>query len=131
MWTTSRHSTTASGTPPAPAVLASREESAMLGAVDALAAMVDARDHSTADHAADVAAMSTQLAFALGCDANAAHLVGLAARLHDIGKVVVPDAILKKRGPLTPEEWDVIKRHPVVGGGVAGRAPALRSIAPI
>ena len=41
------------------------------------------------------------------------------------------DAILKKRGPLTPEEWDVIKRHPVVGGGVAGRAPALRSIAPI
>jgi diguanylate cyclase (GGDEF)-like protein len=113
------------------AVLSSRDEHAMIGAVEALAAMVDARDHGTASHAADVSRMSTQLAFGLGCTSNESHFIGLAAQLHDIGKVIVPDAVLKKSGPLTDVEWDVIRQHPIVGAEVASGAPALRSIAPI
>jgi two-component system cell cycle response regulator len=109
----------------------SREEQAMLGAVEALAAVVDARDNYTASHSADVAVLAQRVAMMLGCDANQTHLIGLAARLHDIGKVAVPDAVLRKPARLTDDEWLVIRRHPGIGADIAARIPRLRSITPL
>ncbi len=109
----------------------SREEAALAGTVEALAALVDARDAYTGGHAHDVAVLALRVALALGLDAAEARMVGLAARLHDVGKVAVPDAILRKPGRLTEEEWAVMRTHPAVGGDVVGRAPALRALAPI
>lgn len=109
----------------------SRDEQGLLGAVEALALLVDVRDSYTGRHAQGVADMSRKLAVALGCDAGEARAIGLAGRLHDVGKVVVPDAILQKPGPLTHGEWDLVKRHPGVGAEVLGHIPSLRMIAPL
>ncbi len=109
----------------------SREETALVGTVEALAALVDARDSYTGQHAQAVATLALRVALALGLDASEARMVGLAARLHDVGKVVVPDAILRKPARLTEEEWVTMRRHPVVGADVVGRAPALRALAPV
>ncbi len=115
----------------ADAAISGREEQALLGAVEALAAVVDARDSYVGAHSADVAVLSQRLALTLGCDANQTHLVGLAARLHDVGKVGVPDVILNKPGRLTDDEWQLIQQHPAVGADIAGRIPRLRSITPL
>ncbi len=109
----------------------SREAAALLGTVEALAALVDARDQHTAQHAQDVAAVALRLALTLGLDPAEARVVSLAARLHDIGKVAAPDAVLQKPGRLTEEEWLVIRQHPVVGAAVVERVPAIRAFAPL
>jgi HD-GYP domain-containing protein (c-di-GMP phosphodiesterase class II) len=53
-------------------------------------------------------------------------LIGLAGRLHDVGKIALPDTVLQKPGLLTAEEWALIRAHPTVGAEVVGRLPALR-----
>jgi HD-GYP domain-containing protein (c-di-GMP phosphodiesterase class II) len=122
-----------------PAVLALREETsensrdglALAGAIDALAMLVDARDSYTGTHAQDVSRLAHAVALQLGLGAGEAQLISVAARLHDVGKVAVPDAILRKQGTLTEEEWAIMRTHPVVGAEVVGLIPALRPIAPI
>jgi putative nucleotidyltransferase with HDIG domain len=114
-----------------PRTAGAHEEAALLGTVEALAALFEARDPSTGKHAAEVAALASRLALALGLDTSDAHAVGLAGRLHDIGKVGIPDTILHKPTRPSPDEWAVIERHPVVGAAVVSRVPALRVLAPI
>ena len=109
----------------------SREQQALLGTVEALAAVVDARDSYTAAHSVEVATLSQRLAVSVGCNAKETHLIGLAARLHDIGKIAIPDAILNKPGRLTKGEWQIITKHPAIGAEIAGRIPALRAITPL
>lgn len=109
----------------------SREDAALVGTVEALASLVDARDSYTGRHTHDVAALTLRLALALGLDASEARMIGLAARLHDVGKVAIPDAVLQKSARLTDEEWTLMRQHPVVGADVVGRVPALRGLAPI
>jgi diguanylate cyclase (GGDEF)-like protein len=106
-----------------------RDEDALTGAVEALALLVDERDSYTGAHAARVSELSRRLATELRCDAADTSTIGMAARLHDIGKVAVPDAILMKPGRLTDEEWVLIHKHPVVAAEVLSRIPALRPIA--
>ncbi len=108
-----------------------RDGHLLFGAVEALVALVDARDRYTAAHSTEVANLCRQAALALGCDANEAHVIGLAARLHDIGKVAVPDAVLTKRGRLDSDEWELIRRHPMIGADIAGRIPALCDALPL
>jgi two-component system cell cycle response regulator len=110
---------------------AAGEEDATSGPVEALALLLDERDASTGAHSAEVANLAGRLAVELGCDRSQLSAIRLAARLHDIGKVAVSDAILVKPGPLTEGEWVVMKQHPVVGAEVLGLIPALRSIAPL
>jgi HD-GYP domain-containing protein (c-di-GMP phosphodiesterase class II) len=64
-------------------------------------------------------------------DTSEAHLVGLAGRLHDIGEIAVPDALLEKNTPLTEGEEELIHKHPAVGASVVSRVPALRALAPL
>jgi HD-GYP domain-containing protein (c-di-GMP phosphodiesterase class II) len=82
-------------------------------------------------HASNVADLAGRLAVELGCNPSQASAIRLAAHLHDIGKVAIPDAILLKPGPLTESEWLQMKTHPVIGSDVVGLIPELRSIAPI
>ncbi len=74
---------------------------------------LDLRDKETRDHTRRVTDMTMHLAQALGVgDAELVH-VRRGALLHDIGKMGIPDDILLKAGPLTPEEWEIMRRHPV------------------
>ena len=107
------------------------DEAALAGTVEALATLVEARDHYAARHAQDVAALTLRLALVSGCVAADARRIAVAARLHDVGKVVVPDAVLQKQGPLSEREWALMRTHPTVGADVVGRAPALRALAPL
>jgi diguanylate cyclase (GGDEF)-like protein len=108
-----------------------RDEAALMGTVEALAALIDARDNYTGQHTREVAGTSMRIALAIGLNRSEARMIGLAARLHDIGKVAVPDAVLRKPGRLGPDEWALIRMHPIVGADVVRRVPALRTVAPI
>lgn len=76
----------------------------------------------TGTHIRRIGRLSKLLANLAGCPAEFSALIGDAAVLHDIGKLAIPDAILKKPGPLTPEEFDIMKTHPVLGGQILAGA---------
>lgn len=108
-----------------------REEIALLGTVEALTALVEARDDYTGQHTYRVAMLTIQLALALGLGPSEAHMVGLAGRIQDIGKIGVPDSVLQKPARLSEEEYRHIFRHPVIGAEVVSRVPSLQALAPI
>ena len=108
-----------------------REEAALVGMVEALVTLVEARDYSTGRHSHQVANLVLQLARALGLPAAEAQMIALAGRLHDVGKVAIPDGVLQKAGHLTEEDWGLIRTHPVVGAEVVSHIPALRPLAPV
>jgi putative nucleotidyltransferase with HDIG domain len=85
---------------------------------ESLGHAVDARDSDTFNHSWEVAELSRMLAEALGLSARQADTVHLAGHLHDIGKIGVPDAILKKQGRLDDGEWRQMKRHPETGAAI-------------
>jgi diguanylate cyclase (GGDEF)-like protein len=80
-----------------------------------LAAVADVHDGKTSAHAHRIVRLAEETARALGRAEEEIHLVRLAALFHDIGKIGIPDTILHKPGPLTEEEWIVMRRHPVFG----------------
>ena len=86
-----------------------------LSGMTSLALTMEERDPYTAGHSRRVRDYALDLARALGIDRKRRRLLSLAAQLHDIGKVAVPDAILHKPGALTEEEVAVVRDHPVVG----------------
>lgn len=88
-----------------------------------MAAMVEARDPYTGGHLWRVCQYSRLVAEKMGLSAPDIARIGLGAFLHDLGKVGVPDEILRKPGRLTDEEYDVIKAHPEVGMRVLAGHP--------
>jgi putative nucleotidyltransferase with HDIG domain len=86
-----------------------------LSAIDSLISAHEARDPYTTGHSLRVRRYALQLAGALNLDRRLCHRLSLAAKLHDIGKVGVPEAILNKPGPLTNDEYRRIQEHPVIG----------------
>lgn len=83
--------------------------------LEAMAGLLDAREKSTAHHSTRVRDLSMVLAREIGLSQTEIEDLGRGALLHDIGKICIPDAILLKPGPLTPEEREVMKTHPEVG----------------
>ena len=81
------------------------------------------RDDETQGHALRVADLAVELGRAMGIPPEGLVHLRRGALLHDIGKMVVPDAILHKPGPLTEEEWAVMRRHPENGRDFLGRSP--------
>ncbi len=108
-----------------------REDSTLVGVIEALAALVEVRDHYTGAHMAQVGHRVARLAREFGLSESECHMLGIAGLLHDIGKVGVPDAILQKPGHLSPKEWEMLRTHAAVGADVVSRVPALRPLAPI
>lgn len=80
--------------------------------IEGWAAALELRDGSLSGHSRRVAEWSVRLAQALGITGDALVHIRRGALLHDIGKMAIPDAILQKGEDLTPEEWDIMKRHP-------------------
>jgi putative nucleotidyltransferase with HDIG domain len=106
-------------------------QSAYLGAIRALAAALDARDPYTAGHSERVSALSVEIGKALGISDRDLSVLRLGALLHDIGKIGVPDEILRKPASLTPAEFELIRAHPVIGARILRSIPFLTEHLPI
>ncbi len=91
------------------------ERGARLHAAASLARAVDERDAYTGRHSYVVGELSARVAALLGLDAGEVELVRLAGSLHDLGKLAVPEEILRKPGPLSESELLVLRRHPQIG----------------
>lgn len=85
---------------------------------ESLSNIIDAKDHCTHNHSEEVAVMSQTIGQQMGLSAKHSDILHVAGHLHDIGKVGIQDAILKKRGPLTTAEFNIIKRHPEIGAQI-------------
>jgi HD-GYP domain-containing protein (c-di-GMP phosphodiesterase class II) len=90
-------------------------EEAHLDAIYMLAAASEAKDDGTGDHVRRLQSLTAGLARAMGLGERAAAQIGRAAILHDVGKLHVPDHILKKPGALTAEERSLMQRHTLIG----------------
>jgi putative nucleotidyltransferase with HDIG domain len=90
-------------------------DGAYLQFVETMAQALDARDPYTAGHSLRVASYSHMLALEMGLSKAEAESIRIAAQLHDIGKIGIPDVVLQKPGMLTPEEYGLIKLHPQIG----------------
>ena len=100
-------------------------QAAYTGAIRALAAALDARDPYTAGHSERVSVLSVAIGRQLRLGDEAMEIVRLGALLHDIGKIGVPDEVLRKPGALTAAEYDAIKQHPVLGALILRSVPFL------
>jgi putative nucleotidyltransferase with HDIG domain len=85
---------------------------------ESLGLALDARDENTHNHSRQVADVALFLARALKFDKARAELIHVAGHLHDIGKMGLPDSVLKKPGPLNDAEWRLMKAHPVIGARI-------------
>jgi putative nucleotidyltransferase with HDIG domain len=96
-----------------------------------LAQAVELRDKYTGGHTDRVTLYSLLLAEKLGVSAAELRLVRIGTPLHDIGKIGIPDAILNKPGPLTREEFEIMKTHTVKGAEILETIPDLHEVIPI
>lgn len=85
---------------------------------ESLSRTIDVIDYHTANHSEEVAIFSFIIALSYGLNESEAELIHIAGHLHDIGKISIPQNILKKEGKLTEEEWNYIKRHPIIGADI-------------
>jgi putative two-component system response regulator len=119
----------------------SRQESRQKGISDtlghseavifSLAEAVEQRDPQTSRHCQRLATFSVEMAKALGLSETDQLALYRGGFLHDIGKVSVPDAILFKKGPLNPAEWNIIHQHTVRGEEICRPLPLLSDVLPI
>ena len=96
--------------------------------LDALVTAVDTKDRYTRCHSEDVLTYSLQIAEKTGLDEDTRRTLAIAALLHDVGKIGVPDNILRKPGSLTEEEFTAIRQHPQMGANIVGAVPGFETI---
>jgi diguanylate cyclase (GGDEF)-like protein/putative nucleotidyltransferase with HDIG domain len=102
-----------------------------LRTIEALALAIEAKDHTTHGHLQRVQVYATELGKDLGLNDEERHALQAAALLHDIGKLAVPEHIISKPGRLTPEEFEKMKIHPVVGAEILERVKFPYPVVPI
>ncbi len=107
-----------------------RAQEARDASLQALLAALQVRDDYTSDHSHAVVDLAVAVARRLGLEDEEITDVEQVALLHDLGKVGIPDAILRKPGPLTDEEWEVMRTHPAVGADIVGQLEALAHLQP-
>lgn len=100
-------------------------------ALRALAAAIDAKDDYTRGHSERVSAIAAEIARAMGCAGNEVERIATAARMHDIGKIGVPDHLLRGGRSLTPSEKAEMARHPTVGAEILRPIHTLADVVPI
>jgi diguanylate cyclase (GGDEF)-like protein/putative nucleotidyltransferase with HDIG domain len=102
-----------------------------LRTIEALALAIDAKDHTTHDHLQRVRVFAVEVGKAMGLTGGDLEALRAASLLHDIGKLAVPEHIINKPGKLTPEEFDKMKIHPIVGGEILERVNFPYPVVPI
>jgi len=102
-----------------------------LRTIEALALAIEAKDHTTHDHLQRVQIYARELAASLDLTEEELQALQAAALLHDIGKLAVPEHIISKPGKLTPEEFEKMKIHPIVGAEILERVRFPYPVAPI
>jgi len=102
-----------------------------LRTIESLALAIEAKDHTTHDHLQRVQVYAIEIAKELNLSDSELQAVRAASLLHDIGKIAVPEHIICKPGKLTPEEFEIMKIHPVVGAEILTRAQFPYPVAPI
>lgn len=102
-----------------------------LEVVMALAKAIDAHDHYTGGHSKTLVNYAERMAEKLGCSAAEVQTIGLAALLHDIGKIGIPDEVLQKSGALNEKEWNLMRRHPEIGAEIVLSVSRLSQVAAI
>jgi putative nucleotidyltransferase with HDIG domain len=108
-----------------------RLEESSLEAIESLNATVDAKDPYTAGHSARVQRIALAVAVELGVTPQQLDAVRFGGLFHDIGKIAVPDSILAKAGPLSDEEFAVVRRHPADGAEIVSHFSRLREAVPL
>lgn len=103
-------------------------QNSVFGVFEGLVATVDAKDHYTRYHSEHVTSLALFLADALGLSDDDRRRLRLAGLLHDVGKVGIPDAILRKPGPLTDAEYAAVKQHVALGDAMVGAVPQLAEV---
>ncbi len=96
----------------------------------ALTAAIDAKDHYTFTHSNNVAYYASVLASAYGLNADTVEIVREAGLLHDVGKIGIPESVLKKPGSLTADEYEIIKKHPENAVSIIRHLPSLDYVIP-
>lgn len=105
-------------------------ERGYLDTIRSLAAAVDAKDPYTRGHAERVAALAVEIGRELALPPATLRALEYAGILHDIGKIGIPDAILAKRTPLSPDEMALVRDHPRIGAEIVAGVEFLREAAP-
>jgi HD-GYP domain-containing protein (c-di-GMP phosphodiesterase class II) len=106
------------------------KKSSVLVFLENLADVID-RLQASEGHSRDMSRWAELIALELDLDEDRQWACSTAARLHAVGKVVVPESVLNKKGPLTPEEWELIQSHPDRGADLVGLAPGFEKVASI
>ncbi len=96
--------------------------------LEALVNALEAKDPYMRGHSARVADLSATIAAQLGMDDEAVETVRMAGRLHDVGKIGTREAVLNKQGPLTPEEFEHVKQHVLIGSQILAPLPYLEPV---
>ncbi len=99
--------------------------------IEALALAIEAKDHTTHTHLQRVRTYAVEIAKEIGLSPDEIEALRAAALLHDIGKLAVPEHIINKPGKLTPEEFEKMKVHPIVGAEILDRVAFPYPVAPI
>lgn len=95
-----------------------RLEGAILQSLLGLANALEAKDPYTRGHSTRVSQLARQMARRLGLPRDSSEMIAQAALVHDLGKIGVPEQILRKPGPLTTQEWEMMRRHPLTGAQI-------------
>jgi putative nucleotidyltransferase with HDIG domain len=109
----------------------SRMRSINMGVITSFVRAVEAKDHYTSGHSERVSSYAVMLGRKMGLASKDLKLLRIAGLLHDIGKIGVPDHILNKPGPLTSQEYAVMKRHAEVGQDIVRRVIFLEEVLPL
>ncbi|MBN2420239.1 MAG: response regulator [Deltaproteobacteria bacterium] len=102
----------------------------MLSGITSLVAALEARDHYTSGHSQAVSAIVEKMAVKIGMQSEDVESISIAGKLHDLGKIGVPDGILLKPGKLTKAEFNLVKEHPVIGVNILGNISSLSRVIP-
>lgn len=99
--------------------------------IKALAATVDAKDHYTLGHSQKVSQYSVIVAEEMGLSERETEIIKYAGLLHDIGKIALPDDIIKKPSRLSEHEFEVVRKHPIIGAKIIKEIEALAGMVPV
>lgn len=105
------------------------EHARFRGTITALLMALDAREDHSVEHASDVLAIVSAVAADLGLDTREQLHIADVALLHDVGKIGIPNEILQKPSTLDEREWEVMRRHPVIGQRILNEVPGFEDVA--